>query len=532
MTSSFRSVHTRLLLAAAMPLCLIALPAPLAAQSVTGSGVVPTTQASSAERPIAFANSLPDGGALVILASGQTLSDEVTALVGADAAAQIGAAMTDAKFTGKAGSSLVLRAIAGRARIHVMGVGSDAAPLDVRRASGSAAQALLEADHPVHIIGAPDGQRMAEAALGYTLGQYRFDRYKTARTAPPTHAVTLVGGDLATARQWWTGRYAALADGMRLTRNLINEPANVLYPESFVAETRAALAGLPGVSIEVLDEAAMRRLNMGAILSVGQGSRRPPRMMIVRYRGEGSPDAPLALVGKGITFDTGGISIKPALNMWNMRADMSGAAAVMGTTLALAKSRAPAHVVAVAALAENMVDGNATRPGDVIRTLSGKTIEVLNTDAEGRMVLADALEYAERQYRPRAIVDIATLTGAVVGALGNTHAGLFSRHDVLASAVDAAGSASGNLVWRLPLDDSYARAMTSDIADLRNISMSGGPGAGVAAHFLSQFVSADVPWVHLDIAGVNRSDSAGALGPMGATGYGVALMEELARSLP
>ena len=330
----------------------------------------------------------------------------------------------------------------------------------------------------------------------------------------------------------WNGRYAALVEGSRYARNLINEPANIIYPESFLSVTQNAFRGIPGVTIEVLDEDAMRKLNMGALLSVGQGSTRPPRLMLIRYRGDGSPDAPLALVGKGITFDTGGISIKPGAGMWNMRADMSGAAAVSGATLALARAKAPVHVIAVVPLAENAVDAAATRPGDIVRSYSGKTIEVLNTDAEGRMILADAIEYVQDRHKPRAIVDIATLTGSVIGALGNDYAGMFVRGDELGAAVQSASDATGEAVWPLPLHPDYAKAMTSDIADLRNINPSGGAGAGLGAHFIGSFVAEGMPWVHLDIAGVNRSDSASPLSPKGATGFGVLLLEELARTFP
>ena len=475
---------------------------------------------------------LEEGCSVVLVARDAALPANVDTVLDSAARQAVGTAIAAADFDGKAGSSLNLRGIGPYAMIHVIGVGDGSERHALRDAMGNVAQKLMSEAHPVMIVGAGDGAALADAALGYGLGQYRFDKYKTGRDDVPADAVTFVGANSAEAASAWTNRHAAIVEGSRFARDLINEPANIIFPQSFVSETQKAFAGIPGVTIEVLDEAAMRKLNMGAILSVGQGSTRPPRMMIIRYRGPGSPDAPLALVGKGITFDTGGISIKPGAGMWNMRADMSGAAAVTGATLALARSQAPVHVVAVAALAENAVDAAATRPGDVVRSYSGKTIEVLNTDAEGRMVLADGIAYVQDRYQPRAIVDIATLTGAVVGALGSDYAGMFVRGDALGAAVEAAAETTGEAVWPMPLHPNYGKAMTSDIADLRNINPSGGAGAGLGAHFIGSFVAEGTPWVHLDIAGTNRSDSASALSPKGATGYGVMLLEELARNLP
>ncbi|MGH6696030.1 leucyl aminopeptidase family protein [Sphingopyxis sp.] len=342
--------------------------------------------------------------------------------------------------------------------------------------------------------------------------------------------MTFVGANPSGAEAAFTGRWKPLVEGVRLSRDLANEPANVIYPESFVARVRETLVGTPGVSIEVLDEAAMRKLGMGTLVGVGQGSPRGSRLLLIRYRGVGSPDAPTAFVGKGITFDSGGLSLKPGAGMGNMKGDMSGAASVMGAVVSLAKSRAPVHVVGVAALAENMPDGNAQRPGDVTRTMSGKTIEMVNADAEGRLVLADANEYVAKAYRPKAIVNIATLTGAVVGALDNSYAGLFARDEALAARLIAAGTTSGEELWRLPLHKDYAERMKSDIADIRNSATGQGPGASLGAHFIGFFVDEATPWAHLDIAGVNRSEKATSLVPKGMTGFGVRLLDQLARS--
>jgi leucyl aminopeptidase len=273
----------------------------------------------------------------------------------------------------------------------------------------------------------------------------------------------------------------------------------------------------------------MRKLAMGSLVGVGQGSRRPSRLMIVEYRGAGD-GPPLAMVGKGITFDTGGISLKPGAGMWEMKADMSGAANIMGALLSLAKSKAPVNVIGVAALSENMPGSNAQRPGDVVRTMSGKTIEILNTDAEGRLVLADANEYIVANKKPGALINMATLTGSIVAALNDEYAGLFSRDDRLAAAIAAAGTATGEEVWRMPLHKNYLDDMKSDIADIKNVVEGGGPGAGLGATFVGFFVDKNVPWAHLDIAGVNWADKSGPVTPKGASGWGVQLLDTLARN--
>ncbi|GGJ54771.1 leucyl aminopeptidase [Sphingopyxis bauzanensis] len=519
--------HKSLLLAACLSLTFAP---PAFAQTVTGSGVVPATAANSAERAIGFAANAPASGALVIVMTDATLPLLDGVAFSAPERQAVAAAIAAATFDGKAGSTLSLRGIGAHSRILLVGTGATPTSLALAEAGGKAAQELKSEAQPVVIAGAFGDTSAADVAYGFALGQYRFDRYKTVdKKAPPTGAVTLVGADPAAAEAAFTSRWKPLADGVRLSRDLANEPANVIYPESFVAEVRKAFTGVAGVSIEVLDEAAMRRLNMGNIVGVGQGSPRGSRMMLVRYRGSGAPAAPLALVGKGITFDTGGISIKPSANMGNMKGDMSGAASVMGAALSLAKSRAPVHVVAVAALAENMPDGNAMRPADVIRTMSGKTVEIVSTDAEGRLVLADANEYVAQAYKPRAIVNIATLTGAIVGALSDQYAGLFSRDEALAAKLLAAGTASGEELWRMPLHKNFFDRLKSDVADIRN-GGSDGPGASTGAHFIGFFVDDAMPWAHLDIAGVNRSEKTNPLTPKGMTGFGVRLLDQLARS--
>jgi len=496
------------------------------AQDMAGSGVAPGEAGNSAERPLEFAVVAPADAALAIVVGSAALPDWVP-LTDAERAG-IAAAVAAAKFEGKAGETLSLRGIGARPRLLLVGVGAEPTAVDFASAGGKAAQELSGENAPVAIIGLPDAVGVAEAALGYRLGGYRFDRYRTgAGGPPPAQPVTFVHADAAGARAAYEARQAGVAEGVRFARDLINEPANVVYPESFVARTRAAFWGIADVEIEVLDEAAMRRLGMGAILGVGQGSPRPPRLMLVTYRGADGP--PLALAGKGITFDSGGLSIKDSEGMERMKADMSGAAAVVGTVLSLARTRAPVHVVAVAALAENMPDGNAQRVGDVVRTVSGKTIEVVNTDAEGRLVLADAVQYVAERRNPFAIVDIATLTGGAVTALGPEFAGLFARDDAIAERIEAVATRVGEPVWRLPLHPNYARAVRSDIADVKNSGASPAPSASSGAHFIEAFIAADMAWAHIDMAPTMWAATAGPLTPKGPTGYGVRLLDMLAR---
>ena len=509
----------------ALALALVAAPA-AAQQSGVAPGTEASTVANSSLRPIDFAQQAAAEGALVILMSGAELPPS-----GLDAAttAAIQKAVAAARFEGKAGSTLALRGIGQHGLIQLVGfAGEEDKARRLLNAGGKIAQDLRGEALPVAITGNLTPEEAEAVALGVQLGQYRFDRYKTQdRSALPVQKVTIVTSDPAAAAARWNSRGTHLAAGVALSRDLASEPANVIYPETFVARVRDSFAGIANVRIEVLDEVAMRKLGMGSITGVGQGSARPPRIMVVEYKG--GSGAPLALVGKGITFDSGGISLKPGNGMWEMKADMSGAASVMGAALSLARSKAPVNVIAVAALAENMPDGGALRPGDVVRTMSGKTIEIINTDAEGRLVLADANEYVVSRYKPAALVNIATLTGAVVGALNDEYAGLFSRDDRLAAAVQDAGAKTAEEVWRLPLHRNHLDDMKSDIADIRNSVEGGGPGASLGATFVGYFVDPATPWAHLDIAGVNWADRTTPITPKGASGWGVRILDQLVR---
>lgn len=492
--------------------------------------------AADAARPIHFAEQAPSLGALVLPLG--SLEDLATRGAMLDPATRdaIARALASARFRYRADDTLSLRGIGPWSQILVIGTaGEGGEAVRMQDIGGLAARETAREDGPVaiaaHGLGGADAA--AQIAVGAKLGGYTFDRYQsedpeTPRSPGRDAPLTILSPDAAAAQAQWEARGEALGDAVTFARDLITEPANVIYPESFVERTREAFSGVAGVRIEALDVVEMERLRMGSILSVGRGSARPPRMLIVEYRGAGASEAPVVLAGKGITFDSGGISIKPGTGMWAMKGDMGGAAAVTATVLSLARSRAPVHVVAIAALAENMPSGTASRPGDVVRAMNGRTIEIINTDAEGRLVLADAVALAEQRFRPAAIVDVATLTGAVTTALGDEYAGLFSRNDALADQLLAAGRASGEELWRLPLHPNYAEDMESDIADIKNSDEGGAPGAGLGAHFIGFFVDS-TPWAHIDIASVDLRSSATPTVPEGMAGFGVRLLDAFVR---
>ena len=371
-------------------------------------------------------------------------------------------------------------------------------------------------------------EEVADFAAGLRLRAYRFDLYKSKKKDDEPDAtqldITLHVDDPAACEAALAER-DAVTEGTLLARNLINEPANVLGTLEFV-ERAMALAEL-GVTVEVLDESQMASLGMNSLLCVAKGSRRPPRLVVMQWRG-GEPDAqPLAFIGKGVVFDSGGISIKQAAGMEDMKGDMGGAAAVTGLMHALATRKARVNAIGVIGLVENMPDGNATRPGDIVKAMSGITIEVINTDAEGRLVLADALWYTQDRFKPRFMIDLATLTGAIIVALGHDHAGLFANDDELAGRLLTAGLDTGEKVWRLPLGPFYDKMIESRFADIKN---TGGRHAGsiTAAQFLQRFVN-KVPWAHLDIAGVGMGAPPNDTNTSWGPGFGVALLDRLVR---
>jgi leucyl aminopeptidase len=373
-------------------------------------------------------------------------------------------------------------------------------------------------------ITAEDAESAARIAVGAKLAAYRFDTYFTKLKPdqkPSLSGLTVVSSDPKAAKAAY-GPLDAATDGTYLARDLVNLPPNDLHPESFAAKVKE-LSPL-GLEVEVLGEKQMLKLGMNALVGVGQGSVRESQLGIIKWNGGKAGEDPVILVGKGVCFDTGGISLKPGPNMENMRGDMGGAAAVVGAMRALAQRKAKVNVVGLIGLVENMPDGNAQRPGDIVKSASGQTIEIQNTDAEGRLVLCDVLWYAQEHFKPKAIVDLATLTGAIVVSLGHHHAGMFTDSDELAAELTKAGLAEGERVWRLPLGAEYDVQIKSKFADMRNI---GGPAAGsiTAAQFLKRFVKDGVKWAHLDIAGVAWVEGEKApTDPSWASGYGPRLL--------
>jgi leucyl aminopeptidase len=447
-----------------------------------------------------------------------------------------------AKFSGTKKTSLDLLAPAGLdiERLIVFGLGAvdkyaetDWLALGGRirarlaQARAAAADIILES-----AVSGISGRDAASVALGFLLRGYEFKKYKKKKKEneddePETgevKSVRILCPQPEEAKAHFEA-FRAVADGVFLARDLVNEPPNVLDPDEFAA--RAVALKDKGLDVEVLDQARLGEIGMRALLAVGQGSAKPSSVVIMRWNGARQSDArPILLVGKGVCFDTGGISIKPAAGMEEMKGDMGGAAAVIGAMLALAARKAKVNAVGVLGLTENMPSGTAQRPGDIVTALSGQTIEVINTDAEGRLVLADIMWYAQEQFQPQAMVTLATLTGAIIVALGKEHAGLFANNDELAERLAAAGRETGEKVWRLPLDAKYDKQINSKVADMKNI---GGRDAGsiTAAQFLQRFVKNGTAWAHLDIAGTAMGSPQTDVNQGWASGYGVMLLERL-----
>ncbi len=441
-----------------------------------------------------------------------------------------------ARFSGKAGQvhEAFVEADGALRRLVLVGIGDPAAEgrIAALEKSGGALVAKYltsgESELAIDFSGAGlDAQGAAAVLLAARLRGWTHDVYRTRLTDEQKKSLsTIVAVSAPEGTESLWQRESAVAEGVEFTRELVTEPANVIYPESFVARCQERLAGL-GVEIVVLDKAAMQALGMGALLGVAQGSVREPRILAMRWKGAEAAK-PTAFVGKGVTFDTGGISIKPAAGMEDMKWDMGGAAAVAGTMLTLARRKAKADVIGVCGLVENMPDGNAQRPGDVVTSMSGQTIEVINTDAEGRLVLCDALTWVQKQYAPATIVDLATLTGAMIITLGHEYAGLFSNDDKLATGLTAAGNTSGDKLWRFPVGPAYDKLINSPIADMKNVGPRYG-GSITAAQFLQRFIDKGVAWAHLDIAGTVWTDKPGATWGKGASGYGVRLLDQFVR---
>ena len=393
-------------------------------------------------------------------------------------------------------------------------------PIEARKAG--AALAKVGSGKIVTVM-AGSMPKAAELALGAALRDYKFEVHKTTDSGGPAGEVVVAHK----APEEMAAKFApmqAVAEGVHMTRDLVNEPANVLTTTEF-ANRLAEMKSL-GLEVEVLDEARLEELGMRTLLSVGQGSDSPSKVVVMQWKGGNDGDAPLALVGKGVVFDTGGISIKPAGGMEEMTMDMGGAGVVAGTMRALALRKAKANVVGLVGLVENMPSGNATRPGDVVKSMKGDTVEVINTDAEGRLVLCDVMWYAQERFKPAGMIDLATLTGAIIVGLGHENAGVFSNNDELCNAFLKSAKAEDEGAWRMPLGSAYDDLLKSRIADMKNI---GGRPAGsiTAAQFLQRFVKDETPWIHLDIAGVALVKSGTSYAPKGATGWGVAALNRL-----
>ena len=491
---------------------------------------------------ITFANpSLPAQGVVVVTATdGGKLSKSAQAL-DAKLGGAIARAAKAGKFKGKPGESVDLMAPDAKYdRVVVIGLGKpgDLKDLDLQNAGGRIYGALAGQGTTASVVlDAVDGADMTAADMGANLGfgallrSYRFDKYRTKEPAdkkPTLKSVKVMCPTSAKARTAFADM-EKVAEGVFFTRDLVSEPPNVLYPATLAREAQA-LRKL-GVKVTVLGEKEMKKLGMGALLGVGQGSTRESKMVIMQWTGvakskSAKAQQPVAFVGKGVTFDTGGISIKPAAGMEDMKWDMGGSGVVIGLMKALAGRKAKVNAVGVVGLVENMPDGNAQRPGDIVKTMSGQTVEVLNTDAEGRLVLADALWYTQTKYKPKFVVDLATLTGAIIVALGNERAGMYANDDTLADQIFQAGEAVDELVWRMPLGKAYDELINSDAADMQNIGGRWG-GSITAAQFLQRFIKDDTPWAHLDIAGTTWSKKPKPVTPKGGTGYGVRLLDRL-----
>ncbi len=479
----------------------------------------------------------PESGTVVVLSGETKLFSQNTVKLGAGDVLERGAKISG--FSGKLASSFEVLAPANSELDRLVAIGTGLfEKLDETAWARIGGQALASAKKAKRISviaelveGTVSAQDAASLAQGMLLRSYKFDKYKTKKSdeaedqAPEeTSEITIHCADPKAAVEAFAAA-EAVAQGVMLARDLVNEPANKLGPLEFAKQIESL--GELGVAVDILTETEMEKLGMGALLGVAQGSVRPPRLAVMRWNGGAKDEAPVAFIGKGVVFDSGGISIKPAGGMEDMKGDMGGAAAVTGLMHALAARKAKANVVGIVGLVENMVDGNAQRPGDIVTSMSGQTIEVLNTDAEGRLVLCDALYYCNQEFKPQFMVNLATLTGAIMVALGQHHAGLFSNDDQLSERLTAAGLATSEKLWRMPLDPEYDKMIDSKNADMKNIGGRFG-GAITAAQFLQRFVG-ETPWAHLDIAGTAMGSPSSEISQSWASGFGVRLLDRLVR---
>ena len=479
---------------------------------------------------IDFSNGAPSpAAALAFPVEKDGLTRFTTGMIDAAALDLVKAAARASRFDGETGNVVETFVAGGEGVVRILLIGTGAGgEAEYERAGGALTARLLtsgvtSASVDFETAGAAP-KAVARFAAAAAQRGWRHDVYRTKlpEKAKPTLATIVLHGTPDGTDAAWS-KQKAVTEGMELTRTLVAEPPNVIYPESFVARVLAEVEGL-GLEVTVLGEAEMAALGMGALLGVSQGSVKNAQLLALKWSGAGEGDPALALVGKGVTFDTGGISLKPGPGMEDMKWDMGGAGAVVGAMKALASRKAHANVIGVCGLVENMPDGNAIRPGDVLTSMSGQTIEVLNTDAEGRLVLCDAITWVQRTHRPKTIVDLATLTGAMIVSLGSEHGGVFANDDALADQLLAAGKATGDLLWRFPLSPAYDKLIDSPIADMKNVGPRGA-GSITAAQFIQRYVETGVKWAHLDIAGMVWADKPGPNYDKGATGYGVRLLD-------
>lgn len=473
----------------------------------------------------------PSGGDVVIFVGPDGALSAAASEIDDRVDGRLSQALVSESFEGGFGETLAFRAMAPFDTISVIGTGDEA--LTTRRLTDLGGYASMANDEDGLSIIADGITTSTDAAgahlaTGYGLRGYTFTKYKSLdEPAPEAYTVSVYGGGASAARTFQND-LTHLVEGVTLARDLGTEPGNALWPAEFVTRVQTAFDGVEDVTIKVLDADAIRARDMGALMGVGQGSIHDPRLLIVEYRGGAENEAPIALVGKGVTFDTGGISIKPNNGMWYMKSDLSGAAAVAGTVLAAAKRGEDVNVVGLMPLAENMPSQDAIRPGDVLTTMSGKTIEIMSTDAEGRLLLADAVYYAQEEYQPKFLLNIATLTGSAARAMGDDYAAVITRDLTLSLDMMEIGEVSGEDVWPLPLHPSHFDQIESPIADIKNTG--GSPGASIGAAVVGTFVDEDLPWVHLDIAGVDWRDAATPTAPEGHAGWGVRFMDQLLRA--
>jgi leucyl aminopeptidase len=486
-----------------------------------------------------FVDKLPDGGCLAVgVYADGTLSPSAVA---ADEkfGGIIAKGVKKHAFSGKLSESLCLTPPDGPVdHVLVVGLGDVAkqfTEFDLEKLGASiwAAAAPLDNAIAVAIAAAdvhhPDNGAVSHIGFGALLRSWDFDKYKSKKNEKnKLRSITLLASDCAAAENGFA-ELQKIAAGVFLTRSVVSEPANVIYPESLAETALQELLPL-GVFVEILDQRQMKDLGMNALLGVAQGSVNEPRLVILRWNGADDSQQPIAFVGKGVTFDSGGISLKPGEGMHEMRCDMAGSGTVLGLLKAVALNKLPVNVLGIMALVENMPSGAAQRPGDVVKSISGQTIEVLNTDAEGRLILADALWYTQDRFSPRMMIDLATLTGAIIVALGHEFAGLFSNDDDLADKIAKSSVRTGEKVWRMPLTEHFDKGIDSEVADMQNIGKANVRGGSItAAQFLKRFVN-NVPWAHLDIAGVESSSSDDLfLCAKGATGFGVHLLYDFLR---